>query len=93
MTAQRILARANALILGTVGLCAAATGVLVAFPGDLRVWQAASWTMSLALLCLLVLVGAAAWALATDRATRTWSRVLCVTLGAGCLAFIAIAAI
>jgi hypothetical protein len=93
MTANRTFAVPNSLILGAVGLSAVATAVLIAFPGNLLVWQVTSWTLALALLALLALVFASAYSLATNRAARTWPRIISFALGLSCLAVIAIGAL
>jgi len=90
MTAIRQLLGLNSLILCAIGISAIATAALLAFPGNLVAWQIGSWTLVLALLALLVLVLASAYSLATNRAARSWRRIVCFLLGFSCLAVIAI---
>ena len=89
MTDRKIVVPAS-LILAALGLSLAATGLLLAFPRHLFVWQVGSWTLALALLALLGLVLASAYSLATNRAARTWPRIVSFSLGFACLASIAI---
>lgn len=89
MTTNRTFAVPNLLILGAIGVSAAATAVLVAFPDDLSVWRIGAWTLAFALLALLGLVLASAYSLVTNRAARTWPRIVSFGIGLACLAGIA----
>lgn len=82
----------SSLIYGAIGLLAIATAILVAFPSNLLVWQIGSWTLVFASLVLLGLVVVLAYSLATNRAARTWQRVLPFALGFACLAVLAVGA-
>ena len=90
MTAIRKFVGLNSLILGAIGVSAIATAALIVLPGNLVAWQIGSWTLAFALLALLVLVLASAYSLATNRASRSWRRIVCFLLGLSCLAVIAI---
>lgn len=76
-----------------IGIGAIAVAVLLSFPADPVVWQLATWTLVAALVALLVLVPASGYALAKDRAARTWPRIVSFAVGLGCLVAVAIAAI
>ena len=78
------------LILGAFGVSVLATAVLVAFPGDLRVWQAGAWTLALGLLALSALVAVSGYLLATRRNERTGRHIASFALGLVSLAIIAI---
>lgn len=93
MKAHRTFPASGTLTLGALGIAGVATAVLVAFPGDLRVWQVASWTLVFALLGLLALVLFSAFLLATRRAARTWRRIVPFSLGLACLAVVAFGAL
>lgn len=90
MAAFRKRVSANALILIAIGISAAAVSVLVVFPEDPLVWQIASWVLVAALIGLLALVLASGFVLATNRATRTWRRIVPFLIGTACLAAIAV---
>jgi len=90
MTEIRKFVGLNSLILGAMGVSAIATTALIALPGNLVAWQIGSWTLASSLLALLVLVLVSAHSLVTNRASRTWRRVVCFLLGFSCLAAIAI---
>jgi hypothetical protein len=90
MAAIRKFVGLNSLILGSIGVSATATVVLVALPGNLVAWQIGSWALALALLSLLALVLVSGYSLATNRASRSWRRIVCFLLGLSCLAVIAI---
>jgi hypothetical protein len=90
MTANRTFVIPNSLIPGAIGVSAVALAVLVAFPGNLRVWQVASWVLIFALLALLAFMLVSAYSLATDPAARTWQRIASFSLGLACLVVIAI---
>ncbi|WP_342316691.1 hypothetical protein [Lysobacter sp. FW306-1B-D06B] len=81
MTADRTFLLPNSLILGAIGVTVIATAGLVAFSGNLLVWQVASWTLAAALLALLGLVLACGYSLATNRIARTWQRMSCFAAG------------
>jgi len=87
---NREFASPNVLIPGAIGIAAAAVAALVAFPGNLSVWQVAAWTLIAALVALLVLVLASAYVLATNPSARTWPRVASFSLGLVCLLVVAI---
>lgn len=89
MTARTFLVP-NAFLLGAMGVAFVATGVLIAFPGNLLVWQVSAWTLVAALLALLGLVVASGYALATSRVARTWQRIATFTTGLATLAVVAI---
>lgn len=76
MTANRTFVVKSSLIFGALALAAVATVALLAFPGNLLVWQIGSWTLAFALLALLGLVLASAYSLVTNRAARTWQRIV-----------------
>ena len=90
MAAKRTLMIKSSLIYVAIGLSVIATAILVAFPGKLIAWQIGSWTLVFALLALLILVLVSAYSLATDRAARTWQRILSFSLGLACLAALAV---
>ncbi len=90
MTTKRKFATPSALILVAIGVAAIASGVLLSFPGNLRVWQIGSWTLAVALLALPALVLASAYSLATNRAARTWQRIGSFLLGLACLVAVAV---
>jgi len=89
MTANRTFVVKSSLIFGAIGISAVSTMVLLAFPGNLLVWQIASWFLAFALLALLVLVLTSGYSLATNRAARTWQRIASFSVGFACLAVIA----
>jgi len=89
MTANRTFVVKSSLIFGALALAAVATVALLAFPGNLLAWQIGSWTLAFALLALLGLVLASAYSLVTNRAARTWQRIVSFSLGFACLAVIA----
>lgn len=90
MTTARRFTSTSSLILVAIGVSAIAIAVLVGFPGDLFVWQIASWTLVAALVALLVLVPASAYVLSTNKAARTWQRVASFLIGLACLAAVVI---
>ena len=90
MAAIRKFVGLNSLILGAIAVSATATAVLVALPGNLIAWQIGSWTLALALLSLLALVLVSGYSLATNRASRSWRRIVSFLLGLSCLAVVAI---
>ena len=90
MTAIRKLVSTSSLTLAAIAVAVAALGVLVMFPSNLRAWQAASWTLVAALACVLALVLASGWILATNRAARTRLRIASFVAGLACLAVVAI---
>ncbi|GAB3358158.1 hypothetical protein [Lysobacter tyrosinilyticus] len=90
MTVDRKFAVPNSLILAAIGLALAATGLLIAFPGNLFIWNVGSWTLAFALLALLGLVLSSGHSLVTNPRVRTWQRIASFALGLVCLAVIAI---
>lgn len=90
MTAIRKLVSTTSLTLAAIGVAVAALAVLVMFPANPRVWQVASWTLVAALACVLVLMLASGWILATNRAARTRLRIASFLAGLACLAVVAI---
>lgn len=89
MTARTFMVP-NAYLLGAMGVAFVATGVLIAFPGNLLVWHISTWTLVAALLALLGLVVASGYALATSRVARTWQRIATFTAGFAVLAAVGI---
>jgi len=92
MTGQRMSALPSWALFAALGAAVMAAGVLLTFPGP-DVWAVASWILAFALLVLAGLVLLSGWALVRHRQARTWPRVVGVTLGAACLAALAIGAI
>jgi len=93
MQANRKFAVPNSLILGAIGISAIAAAGLLAFPSNLLVWQLEAWTLAIALLALLALVPISAYSLVVDRTTRTWQRIVSVSLGLTILVAVAIASL
>ena len=90
MTAMRKFMSTASLTLAAIGISIGAIAALMMFPANLRVWQISSWTLVAALACVLVLVLASGWLLATDRAARTRLRIASFLAGFACLAVVAI---
>lgn len=86
MAALRKIISIGSLILVAILVPATTTGVLLAFPAEPLVWQAATWTLVAALIGLLVLVTLTGYALATGQAARAWQRVASFLIGLACLA-------
>ncbi|MDI9239918.1 hypothetical protein QLQ15_13480 [Lysobacter sp. LF1] len=90
MTTNRIFLASSPLTLGAIGVLLIATACLIAFPGSMAVWQAASWSLVAALLALCFLVPLSAYSLATLRVTRTWQRIASCATGFIILVVVAI---
>ena len=90
MAAARTFVVPAWLIPVAVGVAVLATAVLIAFPGNVLVWQAATWTLVGALLAVALLVLVSAWSLASNRAAKTWPRIASLLLGLACLVVLAV---
>lgn len=90
MTLRKLLTP-TVLIPAAIVVAGGATAVLLGFPESVAVWNAATWTLVAALAGLLVMVLASAYALASSREARTWTRIAAFLLGLGCLAAVALA--
>ncbi|HEY0502587.1 MAG TPA: hypothetical protein VGD42_03740 [Lysobacter sp.] len=90
MAPHRTLPVPGSLILGAIGVMVIASAVLMAFPGNLLVWQVGSWTLAAALLALVALVAVCGHALATRREARTWQRMTSFAAGLVVLAALVI---
>lgn len=90
MTADRTFLVPNSLILGAIGVTVTAMAGLIAFPGNLLIWQIGSWTLAVALLALLGLVLISGYSLATNRIARTWQRMTSFAAGFVILTVVAI---
>lgn len=89
MTVGRPFLVPSSMILGAIGVIVIAMAVLMAFPGNLLVWQASAWSLVIALLALLGLVLASGYSLATRPTARTWPRMAAFAAGLFILAVIA----
>lgn len=49
-------------------------GALIAFPGNIVIWQVAAWSLALCALALIVVLPVTAYSLAANASARTWSR-------------------
>lgn len=85
MASARKFISTGSLIPIATGIGAVAVGILFTFPQNPLVWQAATWTLVLALAGLLVLVLVSGYALVTNRAARTWRSIASFLLGLACL--------
>lgn len=90
MTAGRPFLIPSSMILGAIGVVLVAMAVLVAFPGNLLVWQISAWSLVVALVALLGLVLVSGYSLATRPTARTWPRMAAFAAGLVILAIIAI---
>lgn len=88
-TAMRKLVSTSSLILVTMGVATVAAGVLLTFPENPIVWNAATWILVAALAGLLVFVLLSGYGLATDRVKRTWQGTTAFLIGLTCLVAIA----
>ena len=79
----------SSLILVTMGVATVAAGVLLTFPENPIVWNAATWILVAALAGLLVFVLLSGYGLATDRVKRTWQGTTAFLIGLTCLVAIA----
>jgi NhaP-type Na+/H+ or K+/H+ antiporter len=82
----RRLASMNMLTLVFAAVTVVAAGVLFTFPGDPRVWGAATWIFVLGLLVLAALVIGSGYRLARHQTARNWRSIVVLTIGLACLA-------
>lgn len=90
MTAMRKFISTSSLTLVAVGISVAAVGFLFTFPQNPLIWQAAAWTLVVALIGLLALVFVSGYVLVTNRAARTGQKIASFLVGVVCLGVVAV---
>lgn len=80
----------TASLLLSLAVSVAAIAMLIAFPQNVTVWNACAWTLTGAAMVLLVATPVAVYGAIRHAATRTWPRLLTLTVAVAYLAVLAL---